>query len=174
MEVLWRWARGLTASRAGKFSVTEVRDGSHAQAAVRMYFSNVIQSSNPAQPVTAAVEERGDAEAFPERGRPAQAPRLALSCLPQQGEDGVVRAGFGARGQESEVTDVMPVTVRHVVGQGGQEVSRGAAGHDPSFRPCVPGQEVDVLTADVPEAVLCDGGTAGHSGPRSRGTAACS
>ena len=45
MEVLWRWARGLTAGRAVKFSVTEVRDGSHAQAAVRVYFSSVSPAS---------------------------------------------------------------------------------------------------------------------------------
>ena len=50
MEVLWRWARGLTADRAGKFSVTEILDGSHAQAAVRVSFSSVrpvsiVQSS---------------------------------------------------------------------------------------------------------------------------------
>ena len=36
---------GLTASRAGKFSITEVRDGSHAQAAVRVNFSNVRPAS---------------------------------------------------------------------------------------------------------------------------------
>ena len=45
MEVLWRWARGLTAGRAVKFSVTEIRDGSHAQVAVRMSFSGVSPAS---------------------------------------------------------------------------------------------------------------------------------
>ena len=45
IEVLWRWALGLTVGRAVKFSVTEFRDRSHAQAAVRMYFSNVSPAS---------------------------------------------------------------------------------------------------------------------------------
>ena len=93
----------------------------------------------------------------------AQLKRRGLPCraCPSRGEDGVVRAGFGARGQQSEVTNVVPVPVGHVVGQGGQEVSRGVAGHDPLSGPRVLGQEVDFLTVNSPEPVLCDGGTAG-------------
>ena len=120
-----------------------------------------LQSSNPAHPFTASIEERVDAEAFPERGRPAQTPRFALPCLSQQSEDGVMRASFGARGQESEVADGVPVAVRHMVGQGSQEVSHRVAGHDRSLGPRVFRYEPDFVTADVPEAMLCDGGTAG-------------
>ena len=107
------------------------------------------------------IEERVDAEAFPERSRPAQTPRLTSPHLSQQGEDGVVRAGPGARGQQSEVADVVPVAVGHVVGQGGQEVSRGVAGHDPSLGPRVFRHEPDFATVDMPEPVLGNRGTAG-------------
>ena len=40
-----RWARGLTAGRADKFSVNEVRNGSHVKAAGRVYFSRVSPAS---------------------------------------------------------------------------------------------------------------------------------
>ena len=77
--------------------------------------SGRLQSSDSGQPFTAAIEERVDPEAFPERGRPSQTPRHASACLPQQGEDGVMRAGFGARGQESKVADGMSVRERPVL-----------------------------------------------------------
>ena len=123
--------------------------------------SSRLQSPDPAHPFTAAIEERVDPEAFPERRRPAQTPRLAPPCLSQQGEHGVVRAGLGARGQQSEISDVVPVAVGHVVGQRGQEARHRVAGHDPSFGPRVFRHEPDFVTVDMPEPVLCDGGTAG-------------
>ena len=61
-----------------------------------------------------------------------------------------VRA-LGARGQKPEVTDVVPVAIRHVVGQGGQKAGRGATGHDPLLGPRVFRYEPDFVTADVPE-----------------------
>ena len=42
---MWRRARGLTAGRADKFSIIEVRNGSHVQAAGRVYFSRVSPAS---------------------------------------------------------------------------------------------------------------------------------
>ena len=133
-----------------------------------------LQPSNPAHPFTAAIEERVDAEAFPERGRPAQTPRFALPCLSQQGEDGVMRAGLGARGQQSEVADGVPVAVRHVVGQGGQEVSRRVAGHDRFVGSACLSLRTGFRHGQCAGSGAVRWGDGGHSGPRSRGTAACS
>ena len=60
--------------------------------------SDRLQPCAPAHPVALAIKEWVDAEALPDRSRPAQAPRLAAPFLPQQREHGVVRAGLGARG----------------------------------------------------------------------------
>ena len=120
-----------------------------------------LQSSDPVHPVTPLVQKWVDAEAFLERVRPAQTLWLAAAFLPQQGEHGVVRAGLGPWGQKPEVADVVPVTVGHVIGQRGQEVSCRIPGHDHLFRLRVFRQEFDFVTVNLPETVLCDGGTAG-------------
>ncbi len=54
----------------------------------------------------------------------------------------------------------MAVTVGHVIGQRGHEVSRLILGHDHSFRLRIFRQEMYFVTVKLPEPVLCDGGTA--------------
>ncbi len=81
--------------------------------------------------------------------------------LPQQGEHSVVRAALGAYGQQPEVADVVPVTVGHVIGQRGQEVSRLIPGDDHLFRLHVLRHEPDFVTVNLPEPAPCDGRMAG-------------
>ena len=48
-----------------------------------------------------------------------------------------------------------------MVGQGDQEARHRVPGHNPSFSARVFRHEPDFVTVDMPEPVLCDGGTAG-------------
>ena len=65
------------------------------------------------------VHERVDAKASLQRRGPAQAPRLSQPFLPEKCEHGIVCLAPHARGEETEIPDVVPVAVGHVVGERG-------------------------------------------------------
>ena len=121
--------------------------------------SEWLQPCAPAHPVALAIKEWVDAEALPDRSRPAQAPRLAAPFLPQQREHGVVRSALAAWGQQSEVADIVPVAVGHMIGQRGQEVGRRVAGYDHLPGPRVLGQEADLSSCS------CEYSVHGPNGP---------
>ena len=104
---------------------------------------------------------RVDAKASPQRRGPPQSPRLSQPFRPEKREHGIVCLALHARREETEIPDVVPVAVGHVVGERGQELSRRAGDLDGAFRARVLRHKSDFLTGDRPEPVLRDGRPAG-------------
>ncbi len=102
-------------------------------------------ATSPAHPLAVAVQKRINPEAFLQGGCPPQSPRLPEPFLPQQCEDCMVCLALHARGEETEIPDVVPVAVGHVVGERGQELSRRVGGLDGAFRARVLRHKPDFL-----------------------------
>ena len=73
------------------------------------------------------------------------------------GERDEPRVRGRGRREQTEVTNVVPVAVGHVIGERGQERRRRVGGFDGAFRARVLRHKPDFLTADRPEPVLRDG-----------------
>ena len=107
--------------------------------------------------------KRINPEAFLQGGCPPQSPRLPEPFLPQKCKHRIVCLALHTRREQTEVTNVVPVAVGHVMGERGQERRRRVRGLDGAFRARVLRHKPDFLTADRPEPVLRDGRPSGIS-----------